>query len=262
MVKVNLPVLGISRNIEPPITTSAGRPRVSLMRACSEMGRRGLDRRIRKERRSSVNDGERMADRPSMTEVDARDDEALVRLARQGNRSACEELFQRHRGFVYRVAFRLLGHEEDAKDAVQDGFIKAFSGLAAFDGRSGFRTWLMRIVTNAALDLGRKRGRRKVFDQSWQAGDRTGSASPDAATHHDPTGGLQRQDLRRVLDLALNRLSPKLRTTFVLFAEAGLSYEEVADVLHVPIGTVMSRINAARQKLQADDGIKNWGELD
>ncbi len=64
-----------------------------------------------------------------------------------------------------------------------------------------------------------------------------------------------------MLDLALNRLSPKLRTTFVLFAEAGLSYEEVAEVLQVPIGTVMSRINAARQKLQADEGIKSWGDL-
>ncbi len=174
MVKANLSVLVICHNTE-------GR----LLDACirEKRERAGVDGRIREERRSSVKDGERMADRSSMTEVDARDDEALVRLARQGNRSACEELFQRHRGFVYRVAFRLLGHEEDAKDAVQDGFTKAFAGLSAFDGRSGFRTWLMRIVTNAALDLGRKRGRRKVFNQVLANRQPPGGR---AAGHGDP----------------------------------------------------------------------------
>ncbi len=200
-----------------------------------------------------------MADQPSTAEVAAPDDEALVRLARQGNRPACEELFQRHRGTTYGVAYRLLGNEEDAKDAVQDGFTKAFVGLAAFDGRSGFRTWLMRVVTNAALDLGRKRGRRQVFGNSQRAGDGADSRPPEPSTFDDPAGGLQRQDLRRILDQALERLSPKLRTTFILFAEAGLSYEEVAEVQGIPIGTVMSRINAARQKLQADEGIQNWG---
>src|SRR4051794_26190651 len=92
--------------------------------------------------------------------VAAPDDETLVRLARQGDRPACDELFRRHRGVAYRVAYRLLGHDQDALDAVQDGLLKAFSGLADFDGRCGFRTWLVRVVTNAALDLGRKRGRR------------------------------------------------------------------------------------------------------
>src|SRR4051812_45478437 len=104
-----------------------------------------------------------MPERPGPAAVAAPDDETLVRQARQGSRPALDELFQRHRGVAYRVAYRLLGHEQDALDAVQDGFLKAFSGLGEFDGRSGFRTWLVRVVTNAALDLGRKRGRRQVF---------------------------------------------------------------------------------------------------
>src|SRR5262249_61279963 len=87
-------------------------------------------------------------------------DETLVELARRGDRSACEELFYRHRGVAYSVAYRCLGHEQDAQDAVQDGFLKAVAHLSDFDGRSGFRTWLLRIVTNAALDSGRKRRRR------------------------------------------------------------------------------------------------------
>ena len=84
-------------------------------------------------------------------------DETLVALARQGDRSAREELFRRHWGVAYRVAYRLLGHEHDAHDAVQEGLLKAIAHLDDFDGRSGFRTWLLRIVTNAALDSGRKR---------------------------------------------------------------------------------------------------------
>src|SRR3954452_11848748 len=141
------------------------------------------------------------------------DDETLGRLARQGSRPACEELFQRHRGIAYRVAFRLLGNEQDALDAVQVGMLKAFSGLIDFDGRSGFRTWLVRIVSNAAIDLGRKRARRMVFG----AGDREGHGPPEPATEDDPSRGLHRQDLRKALDKALARLSPKMRVTFVLF---------------------------------------------
>ena len=205
--------------------------------------------------------------------VAAQDDETLVRLARRGDPSARDELFRRHRGVAYRVAYRLLGHEQDAQDAVQDGLLKAFAALAEFDGRSGFRTWLVRVVTNAALDLGRKRGRRASF---WGgitgAGERSGvgpaaghgagvgAGGPDdhpAATADDPARGLHREDLRQALDAALARLSPKLRTTFVLFAEAGLSYKEIAEAQGVPIGTVMSRIHEARHKLQAVPGLRD-----
>jgi RNA polymerase sigma-70 factor (ECF subfamily) len=186
------------------------------------------------------------------------DDEALVRLARGGDRAACEELFVRHRGIAYRVAFRLLGNEQDALDAVQDGLLKAFSALGDFDGRSGFRTWLVRVVTNAAIDLGRKRGRRAALGIVAGHGfgpadpaDADGHRRPEPATDDDPARGLHREDLRRALDAALARLSTPIRTTFVLFAEAGLSYKEIAEAQNVPIGTVMSRLNHARKKLQS-----------
>jgi RNA polymerase sigma-70 factor (ECF subfamily) len=206
-----------------------------------------------------------MPEATSRAGVAAPDDEALVRRARQGDRPASEELFRRHRGVVYRVAYRLLGHEQDALDAVQDGLLKAFSGLGDFDGRSGFRTWLIRVVTNAAIDLGRKRGRRSTLKagpagghgqgQGWRTAgagrDDPYPGGPEPPVEDDPARGLHRDDLRRALDAALDRLSPKLRTTFVLFAEAGLSYKEIAEVQAVPIGTVMSRLHEARQKLQA-----------
>jgi RNA polymerase sigma-70 factor (ECF subfamily) len=173
------------------------------------------------------------------------DDETLVQLARDGDRPACEELFRRHRDAAFRVAYRLLNHHEDALDAVQDGFIKAICHLGEFDGRSGFRTWLMRIIHNAAIDAGRKRKRRPAF------GLRVGAHGNEPANAADPAVGLNRADLRRALDAALGRLSPTTRQTFVLFAEAGLSYKEIAELQHVPIGTVMSRLHYARRKLQS-----------
>jgi RNA polymerase sigma-70 factor (ECF subfamily) len=172
-------------------------------------------------------------------------DDSLVRLARDGDRGALEELFRRHSSVAYRVAVRLLGHEHDARDAVQDGLLKAYDGLAAFDGRSGFRTWLLRIVTNAALDLGRKRRRRPVLrlTDPELSGD-------EPAVESDPSLGLRREDLQIVLEAALDRLSPEKRAAFVLFAEAGCTYKEIAAMKNKPIGTIMSRIHEARRKLQ------------
>jgi RNA polymerase sigma-70 factor (ECF subfamily) len=183
-------------------------------------------------------------------------DETLVHRTREGDRRAREELFHRHWGVAYRVAYRLLGHEQDALDAVQEALLKAVTHLDDFDGRSEFRTWLLVIVNNAALDAGRRRGRRSTLPLG---GGETPGAEP--ACEDDPARGLHREDLRRRLDAALNRLSPPLRTAFVLFAEAGLSYKEIAAVQEIPLGTVMSRISAARQKLQASLNLDRIEEI-
>jgi RNA polymerase sigma-70 factor (ECF subfamily) len=181
-------------------------------------------------------------------------DEILVDRARRGDRSAIEELFRRHWGVAHRVAFRLLGHEQDAQDATQECMIKALAHLDDFDGRSGFRTWLLRIVTNAAFDAGRKRKRRPSVGLGLADGEPGNASEP--AVEDDPALALRRQDLRKALDNALSRISPKQRQTFVLFAEAGLSYDEIARIQDVPIGTVMSRIYYARTKLQSYlDGV-------
>ena len=181
-------------------------------------------------------------------------DESLVQLARAGDRPAQEELFRRHWGGAYGVAYRLLGNAQDAQDATQESMIKALSHLGDFDGRSGFRTWLLRIVTNAAFDAGRRRKRRATVG----LGSTEGEADRfEPAVDDDPTLRLRRQDLRNALDEALARIPIKQRETFVLFAEAGLSYVEIAEHQDIPIGTVMSRIYNARVKLQSYlDGVE------
>lgn len=176
------------------------------------------------------------------------DDELLGRFA-SGQRAALDELFRRYRQPAYRVAFRLLGNEADALDAIQEGFVKALTHLAGFQGRSSFKTWLLRVVSNAALDLGRARGRRETLSLD---GSTVGESAGDKLLTADESGiGLERADLRLLLDQALATLSDVQRQTFVLYADAGLSYREVAEAMNTSIGTVMSRLYYARQKLRA-----------
>lgn len=183
-------------------------------------------------------------------------DETLVGMARGGDRSSLEELFRRHAGVAYRVAFRLLNHEHDARDAVQDAMLKAMVRLDTFDGRSGFRTWFLTIVTNAARDSGRRRKRRPTVGLGTGSGGDGDAGGVEPSVDDDPTLGLRRSDLAEALAAALGRLSPENRATFVLFAEAGCSYKEIAAIQGKPIGTVMSRIHYARQKLQTYlDGV-------
>lgn len=176
-------------------------------------------------------------------------DEQLLARFVAGERDALEELFRRYRQLAYRVAFRLLGQEADALDAVQDGFIKALTHLKGFRGQSSFKTWLLRVVSNAALDLGRKRGRRETLSLNGALEDDRRNGYPQ--TFQDPAHDLERADLRHLLDGALATLPEAQRQTFVLHADAELSYREVADVLGISIGTVMSRLFYARQKLRA-----------
>jgi len=173
------------------------------------------------------------------------DDQLLAQYAK-GNCEALEELFCRYRGVAYRAAYRLLGQEADALDAVQEGFLKAFTHLSAFQGRSSFKTWLLRVVSNAALDLGRQRGRRELRSLDGLApGDQD-----TPLTIEDPTQGLERADLRLLIREALASLPEAQRQTFVLHADGEMSYREVAETLNISIGTVMSRLFYARQKLR------------
>ncbi len=174
------------------------------------------------------------------------DDALLARFA-AGDRAALDDLFRRYRSVAYRVAYRLLGREADALDAVQDGFVNALTHLDRFGGRSSFKTWLLRVVCNAALDIGRKRKREERVPQSPRdaSPDRFGAADTLAAD-----SGLARADLRRAIDAALARLPDAQRQTFVLHVEGELTYREVADALGISIGTVMSRLFYARQKLK------------
>jgi RNA polymerase sigma-70 factor (ECF subfamily) len=175
-------------------------------------------------------------------------DESLLQQAVAGDREALDELFKRYRLVAFRVAHRLLGNEADALDAVQEAFIKALLHLPSFQGRSSFKTWFLRVVSNAALDLGRQRGRREGVSLDGLPANYREEWEP--RQHPNPSRDLERHDMRRKIQEALDQLPLAQRQTFVLHAEAELSYREVAETLGISIGTVMSRLYYARLRLR------------
>src|ERR1041385_4515543 len=122
-------------------------------------------------------------------------DDALLSKAAAGEREGLDELLGRYRLLAYRVAHRLLGNEADALDAVQEAFVKALVHLPSFQGRSSFKTWVLRVVSNAALDLGRQRGRRETLSMDGMGQQYREECEPQILP--EPTRELERQDLRR-----------------------------------------------------------------
>ena len=179
-------------------------------------------------------------------EREARRDADLVERLKKGDAKALDELYRRHREAAYGIAYRLVGSREDALEVVQESFIHVMRGIQTFRGQSSFRTWLYRIVTHAALDYRRWRALR-VADSL----DSDTSTEPAAlATDRSPQDAAADRDLGAAIDKALSNISEKNRAALILYAIEGMSYKEVAEVLGISIGTVMSRIFNARQRLR------------
>ncbi len=174
----------------------------------------------------------------------------LVERAAAGDRDARRTLFERHRQAAYQTALRVTGRHQDALDVVQDAFVKAFGQLARFRHGSSFRTWLLRIVTNQALDLLRRHKVRLAVP--LDAGDDDRGPLPIADDDPQPVGAdLERAELAERLREALEALPVEQRTVFALYANGDMTYGEIAETLGIPIGTVMSRLYHARRRLQA-----------
>jgi RNA polymerase sigma-70 factor (ECF subfamily) len=175
-----------------------------------------------------------------------RPDGDLVRLAQDGDTRAFDELVVRYRDRVYRLAFKILRHEEDAAEALQDAFLSAFRGLGNFKAESTFSTWLYRVATNASLMKYRKRRDNHVSleqSQSHQP-DAEPLAIPDWS--QQPLDELLDNETREVMEEGLRRLPEDLRTVFILRDEEGHSNAEVAEILDLSVAAVKSRLHRAR----------------
>ena len=169
-------------------------------------------------------------------------DRALVEGLRRGEREALRATYERHGARVYRLSLRLLGSGPDAEDLTQEVFLKLFERAALFDGRSRFTTWIHRLTVNACLHKLEKEGLRRARPLPEE--DRA-PADPGGG----PEDALERGDERRALADLLARLAPEQRAVLVLRELEGLSYREIAAVLAIPEGTVMSRLSRARERL-------------
>jgi len=193
------------------------------------------------------------------------DDLALVRRAQAGDRSAFKLLYDRYHRRVYAVALGVLKSPADAQDVVQEAFTKVSRHLPDFQGNSSFYTWLYRISMNLAIDQLRRRKSARLVDYDDAIGraddaDEGGlSAAPlDAA---DPGHTHSRKELAAKIRDALETLSDNHRQVILLREVEGLSYDEIATVMKVPKGTIMSRLFHARRNLQSALAAYVDGEL-
>ncbi len=184
-------------------------------------------------------------------------DEQAIERARGGDHEAFRVLVERYQGRAYRLAARVLRDEEQARDAVQEAFLKVYSSLDRFEGRSSFYTWLYRLVMNLCLDMRRReRPGRHVDLPDPAAFERAASEASDLANpgwraHEEgPAHAMERSQVRKAVGAAIDALPDGARETLVLREVQGLSYAEIAEVLEIPKGTVMSRLHYARRRVQ------------
>ena len=177
-------------------------------------------------------------------------DEDLVRRAQGGDTRAFDELVRRYRDKVYRLSFKILRHEEDAAEALQDAFLSAYRGLKNFKVESTFSTWLYRIATNASLMKYRKRREGHVSLEQSQNTDENAEMLqiPDWSTQ--PLKELLDSETREVMDEGIQRLPEELRTVFILRDIEDLSNAEVAQILDLTVAAVKSRLHRARIALR------------
>jgi RNA polymerase sigma-70 factor (ECF subfamily) len=173
-------------------------------------------------------------------------DEVLVRQTLAGDTDAFGVLLTRYQKVMYTVALRMLGNAEDAADATQDAFVKAYRGLPTFDSTHRFYSWMYRILVNECLNAIRSRRPVDPIDDEI-AGYGSPFETAAAAERHEQ------------IQAALQRLTPEYRSVVVLRHFAGQSYGEIAAALHIPEKTVKSRLFSARQLL--GEMLLGWREL-
>jgi RNA polymerase sigma-70 factor (ECF subfamily) len=180
---------------------------------------------------------------PSPAPTDAID--ALIQRCLAGDQQAWEEIVRQHRRKVFNIAYKFTGKHDEAEDLTQDIFLKIFKSLHTFDRRANFQTWLVSVSRNLCIDHYRSvRKERETIDRDVDAGELTPAAStPSAYAELEQRGRVE------LLRRAMAELQPTLRSAVMLRDIQELSYQEIADRLQLPEGTVKSRINRGRTEL-------------
>lgn len=176
-------------------------------------------------------------------------DEDLVALAQKGDQQAFEALVQRHQQKAYRIAFDFARDREEAKDLSQEAFLRAYTHLSNFDGRSGFYTWFYRILVNICLDY-RRRQKRTSAEEFNETVENQIEPSHQAGNPVSPDQKVIAGQLSRKVGEALESLPPKQRTAFILKNHQGLSIREIAEIMQTAEGTVKVHLYRAVRTLR------------
>ena len=176
-------------------------------------------------------------------------DEELIRRFQEGDLYAFDLIVRRYKDQLLNFAYRFLGNFEEAEDVVQETFLRLYRNKKAYRQIAKFSTWLYTITSNLAKTELRKRKRRKLVSISEMGYEEKEYEIEDhgADTERDVDSSIK----EKLIQLAIQELSPRFREVIVLRDVQELSYEEVGDILNIPLGTVKSRVNRARLKLQS-----------
>ena len=179
------------------------------------------------------------------------DERFLIERCKGGDRAAFDELVRAYEKRVYNLAYRLSASYDDANDISVDAFLRVFQAIRLFRGDAHFSTWLFRIVTNVYLDR-RKRTRNKqnLSLEEYIELEENSVARQVEDQAPTPEDILENRERTDILQSAINELPDYQRAMVVLYHTEGLSYEEIASVFSLPIGTVKSRLNRARLMLK------------
>ena len=198
-----------------------------------------------------VNEAVKKPSKPGKEESVGVATEALVERVRSGDQQAFRELFQTYNRRAYAVALGVVKNDQDALDIVQEAFIKVHRHISTFQGSSSFYTWLYRIVMNLSIDHIRKTRNVTDFnDRVIHAESTDGEQLIPRIENSNPVKSVVRKELSAQIRRALDELPEYHRAVILLREVEGLSYEQMARVLDVPKGTIMSRLFHARKKMQ------------
>jgi RNA polymerase sigma-70 factor (ECF subfamily) len=177
------------------------------------------------------------------------DEAQIIKQAQKGSVAAFNQLIMAHQGTAYNVAYRITGNQEAAADACQDAFLKAYNAINQHRGGS-FKSWLMRIVTNACYDHLRYKSRRPA-DSLEEITENPGPDSVKLVSDQErPEEHILRDELNDLLQFGINQLPEEQRVVLVLNDVQGFSYQEIAEIIDQPLGTVKSRLSRARRRLR------------
>jgi RNA polymerase sigma-70 factor, ECF subfamily len=252
----------VMRHSQPRLTGStagestsgpySGSRRASAGAMANDAKSAGSEGEIRPDRDvRGVNRGFAAASNREARQAEAEQDRVLIERAKTGDQRAFREIVDRHQRRAFAIALALVRDEQDAREVVQEAFLRVYRGLDSFHGGSSFFTWLYRIVTNLAIDLIRKPARRDAeLDENREIHDEAHIPLLARIDGADPLDVVRRREIGGRIQQALDALPPYHRGVIVMREIDGLSYEEMAQAMNVSKGTIMSRLFHARQKLQ------------
>lgn len=178
-------------------------------------------------------------------------EKGLLERAKAGDIAAFEQLIESYQKKIFNIALRMLGNYDDAGDLSQEVLIRIYKSIGSFKEQSSFSTWIYRITTNVCLDEIRKRKNRKIISLDEEIRLEDGEMKRQIESDEpSPEETAEAKDLKKIVNDAIGKLSEEHRIVIVLRDLQGLSYEEIAEVLKCPEGTVKSRINRGRQALK------------